>query len=204
LEGLLMFRGKIYVPKDHDLQRQIVSQHHDTWIAGHAGHWKMLELVLRNYWWSQMSRFIGLYVSTCDLCQRTKAVCKPPLGELHSLETPSECWDTISVDFVVELPDSNSYDAVMVIVNSLGKRAHFIPTHTTVTVEGTAQIFLKEVWKHHGTPLQVVSDRGPQFISEFTTELYRLLRIKIASSTAYHPQTDGQTERINQEMEQFL
>jgi hypothetical protein len=69
LEGLLMFQGKIYIPKDHNLQCRIVSQYHDTRIAGHAGHWKMLELVLRNYWWPQMSRFIGLYVSMCDLCQ---------------------------------------------------------------------------------------------------------------------------------------
>jgi hypothetical protein len=75
----------------------------------------------------------------------------------------------------------------MVVVDSLGKRAHFVLTHTTVTAEGTAQLFLKEVWMHHGTPLQVVSDRGPQFISEFMTELYHLLGIKIASSTAYHP-----------------
>jgi hypothetical protein len=105
---------------------------------------------------------------------------------------------------VVELPDLNGYDAVMVIVDCLGKRAHFIPTHTTVTAEGTARLFLKEVWKHHGTPLRVVSDRGPQFVAEFTCELYRLLGIKIASSTMYHPQTDGQTERVNQEMEQFL
>jgi hypothetical protein len=105
---------------------------------------------------------------------------------------------------VVELLDLNGYDTVMVVINSLGKRTHFIPTHTTVTAEGTARLFLKEVWKHHGTPLQVVLDRGPQVISKFTTELYHLLGIKIASSTTYHPQTDGQTECVNQEMEQFL
>jgi hypothetical protein len=92
----------------------------------------------------------------------------------------------------------------MVVVDTLGKRAHFMPTHTTINAEGTARLFLNEVWKHHGTPLRVVSDRGPQFVAEFTTELYRLLGIKLATSTAYHPQTDGQTERVNQEMEQFL
>jgi transposase InsO family protein len=117
---------------------------------------------------------------------------------------PLERWDTLSVDFVVELPKSHGFDAIMVVVDTLGKHAHFIPTHTTVTTEGTASLFLKEVWKHHGTPLRVVSDRGPQFVAEFTRELYRLLGIKLATSTAYHPQTDGQTERVNQEMELFL
>jgi hypothetical protein len=103
-----------------------------------------------------------------------------------------------------QLCKSHGFDAIMVVVDTLGKRAHFIPTYTTVTAEGTARLFLKEVWKHHGTPLHVVSDRRPQFVVEFTHELYRLLRIKLATSTAYHPQTDGQTERVNQEMEQFL
>jgi hypothetical protein len=203
-EGLLMFQGKIYVPTDRDLHRRIVLQHHDTRIAGHAGRWKTLELVAQNYWWPQMSRFIGLYVKTCDLCQRTKVQRNLPVGELHPLETPLERWDTLSVDFVVELPKLHGFDAIMVIVNTLGKRAHFIPTHTTVTAEGTASLFLKEVWKHHGTPLRVVSDREPQFIAEFTRELYRLLGIKLATSTACHPQTDGQTEWVNQEMELFL
>jgi hypothetical protein len=149
-------------------------------------------------------RFIGLYVKTCDLCQQTKVQRSLPVGELHPLETPLERWDTLSVDFVVELPKSHSFDTIMVVVDTLGKLAHFIPTHTTVTAEGTASLFLKEVWKHHGTPLCVVSDRGPQFIAQFTRELYRLLGIKLVTSTAYHPQTDGQTEQVNQEMELFL
>jgi hypothetical protein len=92
----------------------------------------------------------------------------------------------------------------MCIVDSLTKRAHFIPTHTTINAEGTALLFLKEVWKHHGTPRVVLSDRGSQFTTGFTRKLYKLLGIKLATSTAYHPQTDGQTERVNQELEGYL
>jgi transposase InsO family protein len=203
-DGLLMFRGKIYVLANPNLRRRIVAQHHDSRIAGHPGRWKTLELVSRNYWWLRMSCYIGLYVRTCDPCARTKLHHRKPVGKLHPMETPAERWDKISVDFVVELPNAHGYDAVMNVVDCVSKRAHFIPTHTTITAEGAAWIFLKEVWRHHGLPRSVVSDRGPQFVTEFTRKLYKLLGIKLATSTAYHPQTDGQTERVNQEMEQFL
>jgi transposase InsO family protein len=203
-DGLLMFRGKIYVPKDKDLRRRIVEQHHDTRIAGHAGRFKTLELVACNYWWPQMSHYIGMYVKHCDLCNRTKVQCRQPMGELHPSEKPDAPWDTISVDFIVELPKSHGYDAIMCVVDSLTKCAHFILTHTTINVEGTALLFLKEVRKHHGTPRIVVSDRGPQFVAAFMRELYKLLNIKLAMSTAYHPQTDGQTECVNQVLEGYL
>jgi transposase InsO family protein len=203
-DGLLMFCGKIYVPNDRDLRRRIVEQHHDTRIAGHAGCFKTLELIAYNYWWPQMSRYIGIYVKTCDLCNRTKVQHRRPIGELHPSETPEAPWDTISVDFIVELPQSHGYNAIMCVIDSLTKRAHFILMHTTLNAKGTTLLFLKEVWKHHGTPRVIVSDRGPQFIAAFTCELYKLLGIKLATSTAYHPQTDGQTERVNQVLEGYL
>jgi hypothetical protein len=93
-DGLLMFHGKVYIPRDRDLCRCIVEQHHDSHIAGHAGHWKTLELVARNSWWPQMSRYIGLYVKTCNLCTRTKLQHHKPHGELYPTETPEERWDT--------------------------------------------------------------------------------------------------------------
>ena len=105
---------------------------------------------------------------------------------------------------MVELPESSGYDAVMTVVDSVSKRVYFIPTHTTVTAEGAARLFFHHVWKLHGLPKCVVSDRGPQFVVSFTKELYRLLGIRLFSSIAWHPQTDGQTEHINQELDQFL
>jgi len=151
-----------------------------------------------------MSRYIGQYVSTCDLCLWTKPWRHSPVGELQPLSVPDAQWDTLSVDFVVELLESSGHDAVMTVVDAVSKRVHFILTHTTVTAEGAARLFLYYVWKLHGLPKHVVSDRGPQFIALFTKELYRLLGIQISSFTAWHPQTDGQTECVNQELDQFL
>ena len=203
-DGVLWFRGKIYVPWNVDLRRRVVSLCHDTKVAGYPECWKTLELVSRNYWWPQMSRYIGQYISICDLCIRTKPIRQAPVGKLHPLQILDSRWDTLSVDFVVELPLSSRHDAVMTVVDSVSKRAHFIPTHTMVTAEGAARLFLYQVWKLHSLPKYIISDRGPQFIARFTQELYRLLGIKLASFTAWHPQTDGQTERVNQELDQYL
>ena len=151
-----------------------------------------------------MSRYIGQYVSTCDLCIRTKLIRQALVGELHPLRIPDSRWDTLSVDFVVELSLSSRHDAVMTVVDSVSKQAHFIPMHTMVTVEGAARLFLHQVWKLHSLPKCVISDHGPQFVACFTQELYCLLGIKLASSMAWHPQTNRQTERVNQELDQYL
>jgi len=114
-------------------------------VAGHPRHWKTLELVFRDYWWPQMSRYIGQYVSTCNLCIRTKLIRQAPVGKLHPLWILDSQWNTLSVDFVIELPLSSGHDAVMTVVDSVSKQAHFIPMYTTVTVEGAARLFLHQV-----------------------------------------------------------
>jgi len=160
-EEVLQFRGKIYVLRNADLQRRVVSLCHDMKVAGHPGCWKTLELVSRDYWWPQISRYIGQYISTCDLCLRMKPIRQAPVSELHSLQIPDSQWDMLSVDFMVELLLSSGHDAVMTVVDSVSKQAHFILTHTTVTAEGAARLSLHQVWKLHGLPKCVILDHGP-------------------------------------------
>jgi len=175
IDGLLRFRGKIYVPQSSDLRRQIVALCHDIHIAGHPGCWKTLELVSRNYWWPQMSRYISQYVSTCDLCLRTKPWQYSPVGKLQLLSVLDAWWNMLSVDFVVELPESSRHDTIMTVVDSVSKRVHFVPMYTTVTAEEAARLFFYHVWKLHGLPKRVVSNCRPQFVASFTKELYRVL-----------------------------
>ena len=114
-----------------------------------------------------MSRYIGRYVPTCDMCLHTRASHQPPVGELNLLPIPNVPWDTISVDFIVELPESEGKDAVMVVVNSVTKHSHFVDMVTTLSATGTARLYIQHIWKHHGLSRRVISDRGPQFMAEF-------------------------------------
>ena len=150
-----------------------------------------------------MSQYIGQYTSTCDLCLRTKVQRQLPTGHLKPLPTPDTRWHTVSVDFIVELPQSDGYDTIMVVVDSLTKRVHFLPVNTTITAIGSARQFHNHVWKLNRLPTHIVSDHRPQFTAEFTTEVYRLLGIEAAKTMAYHPQEDGQMERVNQELKQY-
>jgi hypothetical protein len=159
----------------------------------HPGRFETLELVACKYWWPQMSRYIGQYIKTCDLCCRTKLQHCRPTGELHPSETPNKPWDTISVNFIVELPHSDGYDTIMNVVDSVTKRTHFIATHTTVTAVGAARLFLREVWRHHSTPHIVVSDRGPQFHTR--TLLPHQHKV---SDLNRLPPTDGRPNRARQ------
>jgi hypothetical protein len=119
--GLWRFHDHIYVPMILNLQCRIVEQHHDSKIGGHGGHWKTLELISQNYWWPNMSQYIGQYCKTCDLCLRTKAQKPKPFGELHPLPIPEARWDVVSVDFIVKLPDSHGFNATMVVVDLVSK-----------------------------------------------------------------------------------
>lgn len=204
--GLLMFRGKIYIPKSEDdhLQLQVLQMLHDHPTAGHPGRWKTYELVSRNYWWPSMTTFVKNYVSGCDTCQRMKNCPQQPYGPLLPNPVPGGPWEIITVDLITQLPESRGYTAIMVVVDRFSKRAHFFPITNEFSAKDLATLLYERVWTIHGLPKQIISDRGVQFAANLFQEWCKLLGIESSMSTAYHPQTDGQTERVNQTLEQYL
>jgi len=151
-----------------------------------------------------MGCYIAKYVKGCDLCNQTKMFPTAPAGKLMPNYIPYCRWQIISVDLITELPQSHGYDSILITVDHLSKRARFITTTSDITSLGVTRLFRDNVWKLHGLPEEVISDRGPQFVSNVMCGLSEILGIKVAASTAYHPQTDSQTECVNQEVEQFL
>ena len=151
-----------------------------------------------------MKEDITRYCHACDRCQRTKADKTRQHAPLRPNKIPTRPWQVISWDIISPLPQSNGYDAIFVVVDRFSKEGIVQECHTTLTAAGTAKIFLDRVFRHHGMPEEIICDRGTQFNAGFMKELLRLLGIKQNMSTAFHPQTDGQTERVNQEIEQYL
>ena len=151
-----------------------------------------------------MNRFVAEYIKGYDQCQRSKAYSRQPQGKLQPNPIPSEPWTDISADFIVKLPKSSGYDAILVVVDRFTKMVHLVPTTEELSALGLAKLYRDHVWKIHGLPNSIISDRGPQFASQVMKELNTLLGIRTKLSTAFHPQTDGQTERVNQILEQYL
>jgi len=196
--------GKVYVPKDEELRAEVIWLHHDVPVVGHGGRWKTVELVTRNYWWPEVTRDMGKYVEGCDLCQKMKNRMEELAGKLKLSEVLKKPWSHLTVDFITKLLVVAGKDAILVVCDRLLKMTHFVATTERTSAEGLARLFRDNVWKLHRFPESVVSDRGPQFAAELTRELNRMLGIKTKLSTAFHPQTDGQMERMNQELEQYL
>jgi len=144
------------------------------------------------------------YVEGCDFCQRNKNHTEQPAGKLIPNSIPEKPWMHILADFITKLPIAQGYNSILVVVDRLTKMVHFIPTTEKTLAEGLARLFRDNVWKLHGLPESIILDRGPQFVAGIMWELNRVLGIESKLSTAFHPQTDRQTERVNQELEQYL
>lgn len=204
-DGIITNKNQIYIPPDHDLWNEIIEEHHDTTISGHPGCYKTNELITRNYWWPRIQADINKYVNACEPCQRTKVQRNKPHTPLHPHAIPQHPWEHISADLIGPLPMTDqNHDGILVIVDRFTKMNILIPINMEFSTMQLAENFQDHVWSKHGLPQKVISDRGPQFVSQFMKDLYLLIDIKGNPSTAYHPQTDGQTERMNQEIEQYL
>ena len=196
---------RVVVPNNDTLRLKIMQELHDTPAAGHFGFEKTYNLLSREFYWPKMIKNIKDFVASCEICQRFKSGNKLPAGLLQPLPIPSHNWDQIAMDFIVQLPKTKAgWDAIVVFVDRLSKQAHFAPTKTTATAPEIAEIFLNQVFRLHGMPSTIVSDRDAKFTSNFWKAFFSLHGTKLKFSTAYHPQTDGQTERTNRTLKQML
>ena len=188
---------------DYDLLRKILlTEAHDSAYSGHFGADKTLKTLARRYWWPQMQRDVENHCKACEVCQRNKARRQKPMGELQPLPVPSQPWTDWSMDFIFGLPTTKrGHTGVLVVCDRFSKASHVIPCNDNITAAGTVQLLMDNCIKHHGLPRSIVSDRDPRFMSKFWRAIFQKFGTKLQPSTAFHPQTDGQTERTNQTLE---
>ncbi|GJW96384.1 putative reverse transcriptase domain-containing protein [Tanacetum coccineum] len=204
-DGTLCLNGRSWLPYYGDLRTVIMHESHKSKYSIHPGSDKMYQDMKMLYWWPNMKADIATYVSKCLTCAKVKAEHQRPSGLLVQPEIPQWKWDNITIDFIMKLPKSSQgYDIIWVIVDRLTKSAIFVPMRETDPMEKLARMYLKEVVMRHGIPVSIICDRDPRFASNFWRSLQKALGTNLDMSTAYHPQTDGQSERNIQTLEDML
>ncbi|GJT60282.1 putative reverse transcriptase domain-containing protein [Tanacetum coccineum] len=204
-DGIQCFEGRIWLPLFGGLRDLIMHESHKSKYSIHPGSDKMYQDLKKLYWWPNMKAEIATYVSKCLTCAKVKAEHQKPSGLLQQPEIPEWKWEKITMDFVSGLPRTPSgYDSIWVIVDRLTKSAHFLPMKKTDSIEKLAQLYLKEIVCKHGVPTSIISDRDSLFTSRFWKSLQEAMGTQLDMSTAYHPETDGQSERTIQTLEDML
>jgi len=198
-------QGRLILPPG-PLRQEMIEEAHSPMYVGHGGLKKtMHHLALAGVAWPGMTSDVRDFIARCDSCQRNKSSTQAPAGELVPLEIPSERWDTITMDLITDLPVTIArHDAVVVFVDKLSKMVELVPCRKTIDSAGFAELFVNAIVLRYGVPRVIVSDRDPRFTSAFMRAVVSLLGTKQALSTAFHPQTDGQTEVMNRVLEQYL
>ena len=204
-DGFLQFKEKLVVPKDPYLRENVLSEAHRSKLSVHPGSTKMYKDLKRQYWWRGMKRDVAQFVSKCMVCQQVKAEHQKPGGTLQPLPIPEWKWDHVTMNFVTGIPQTRQkYDVVWVVVDRLTKTARFIPIRTDYPVSKLSRLYVEHIVRLHGVPVSIVSDRDSRFTSNFWRGLQKHLGTELSFSTAFHPQTDGQSERVIQILEDLL
>ncbi|KAL0546510.1 hypothetical protein IC582_016420 [Cucumis melo] len=204
-DGGLLFERRLCVPSNSAIKTELLSEAHSSPFSMHPGSTKMYQDLKRVYWWRNMKREKAEFVSKCLVCQQVKAPRQKPAGLLQPLNIPEWKWENVSMDFITGLPRTlRGFTVIWVVVDRLTKSAHFVPGKSTYTTSKWAQLYMSEIVRLHGVPVSIVSDRDARFTFKFLKGLQTAMGTRLDFSTAFHPQTDGQTERLNQVLEDML
>ena len=207
-DGLLLYKRRLYVPNQRSLIGELLTLYHDDPHAGHWGVDKTLELLKRKFFWKNMRVDVEDYVRTCPVCQGNAIGTHKPYGRLTPLPWPSRPWKDISVDWITGLPrcdtKQGTFDAILTVVDRFSKMAIFIPCQSTMDAADFAEVMYKEVEMRFGPPCSIVSDRDSRITSKFWAEVCHYAHVKRRLSTAFHPQTDGQSEALNRIVQNYL
>ncbi|KAA0060678.1 putative retroelement pol polyprotein [Cucumis melo var. makuwa] len=202
--SLLHYKNRLVILKASSLIPAILNTFHDSVVGGHSGFLRTYKRLASELYWEGMKSDVKKHSEACVTCQRNKSLALSPAGLLVPLDIPHQIWSDISMDFIDGLPKAKGWDVILVVVDRLSKYSHFLALKHPYTAKTVAESFVKEIVRLHGFPTSIVSDRDKVFLSHFWNELFKMAGTKLKKSTAYHPQTDGQTEVVNRGLETYL
>ncbi|CAO2151592.1 unnamed protein product [Urochloa humidicola] len=203
-DGILRFNNRIWIGDNPALQQKLIQACHSSALGGHSGAPVTYMRMKNLFAWTGMKSSVLQFVQSCLICQQAKPDRSKLPGKLQPLPVPDSAWQIISMDFVEGLPTSGHANCILVVIDSFTKYGHFVPLHHPYTAASVAKLFMSNVYKYHGMPISIISDRDRIFNSKLWKELFGLAGVQLQMSSSYHPQSDGQTERANQTMETFL
>lgn len=203
-DRIVLFKGRIMVPANTALQHLLIFEFHNTPVGGHDGGRRTYNRIAGTFFWPSLKRQVQDFVASCRICQSVKPFNRAPQGLLQPLPLPGKIWESLSLDFITHLPSSAGKTVILVVMDRLSKQAHFSAMPSKFTALQVAEIFARDIIRLHGVPVSLVSDRDPLFMSQFWKELFRLQGTQLSMSSAYHPQSDGQTEILNRYLEDYL
>lgn len=203
-EGVIRFKGKVWIGNNLLAQNHILHALHNSGLGGHSGIHATYQRVKSLFYWPKMCQTVAEFIQACQVCQQAKVEHVKLPGLLQPLLVPSQAWATVSLDFIEGLPKFGGYEVILAVINKFTKYAHFVPLAHPYTALSVAQAYFTNNYKLHGLPEVIISDRDRMFTSKLWQELFKISDTQLLMSLAYHPQTDGQTERLNQCLEAFL
>lgn len=190
-DGLLKFKGKIWLGNNTTLQQTVISAMHNSAVGGHSGIPVTYHRLKQLFSWPGMKRSVHEFVTACAICQQAKPNRSKYPGLLQPLQVPEGAWQTVSMDFIEGLPLSGGKNCIMVVADKFSKYSHFLPLKHHFTANVVAKVFMQQIYRLHGLPLAIISDRDRIFTSQFWKSLFSLVGVTLNMSTTYHPQSDG-------------